>query len=106
MILVPKKTPIFKWLVIKVKRSRWIGPECITDFDLADDIARISKEIEQAQEMPQGGETTAVSVGLMASPKKTRVMAFSQPKQSEIRTNDGSKVELMDGFTYLGPTTD
>ena len=41
----------------------------------------------------------------MANPKKTNVMAFNQPKQPEIRTNGGSKLELVDDFTYLGSLT-
>ena len=38
----------------------------------------------------------------MANQKKTKVMTFNRPKQPEIRTNDGSKLELVDDFTYLG----
>ena len=33
------------------RRSRRVGPEVVTDMDFADDIALLSEEIEQAQEL-------------------------------------------------------
>ena len=35
------------------KQSRRIGPETVTDFDFADDIALLSEELHQAQQLLQ-----------------------------------------------------
>ena len=87
---------------LKKRRSRRVGPICITDLDFADDIALISEQIEQAQNMLNRVEASAANVGLLANAKKTKVMAFNQKQDVEIKTSDGTKLEVIDEFTYLG----
>ena len=87
---------------LKKRRSRRVGPICITDLDFADDIALISEQIEQALNMLNRVETFAANVGLLANAKKTKVMAFNQKEDVEIKTSDGTKLEVIDEFTYLG----
>ena len=60
---------------LKKQQSRRIGPICLTDLDFADDIALVSEEIDQAQEMLEKVESEAAGVGLLANAKKTKVMA-------------------------------
>ena len=38
----------------------------------------------------------------MANPKKTKVMTFNCPSKIDIKTSDGSILEEVDDFTYLG----
>ena len=38
----------------------------------------------------------------MANPKKTKVMMFNQKDDQEIKTIDGSVLEVVNEFTYLG----
>ena len=56
---------------IKKRQSRRVGPVCLTDLDFADDIALISEQIEQAQQLLNKVESEAAGVGLMANAKKT-----------------------------------
>ena len=87
---------------LKKRQSRRVGPICITDLDFADDIALISEEIDQAQTMLERVESEAAGVGLMANSKKTKVMSYNQPIEPRIQTNDGSTLEVVEDFTYLG----
>ena len=87
---------------IKKRQSRRIGPTCLTDLDFADDIALISEQLDQAQQVLERVENEAAGVGLMANAKKTKVMAFNQTIEPRIQTSDGSILEVVDDFTYLG----
>ena len=87
---------------LNVRRSRRVGPEAITDLDVADDMVLLSGEIDQAQELLNRVESAAASVGLIANAKKTKVMSFNQPKETKITTADGTCLEVVAEFTYLG----
>ena len=62
----------------------------------------ISEQIDLAQEMLQKVKLKAGGVGLMANAKKTKVMAFNQSVPPQIKTCDGSTLEVVTEFTYLG----
>ena len=49
---------------LEKRKCRRVGPEVITDFDFADDIALLSEEIQQAQELLSRVETSVGKVGL------------------------------------------
>ena len=87
---------------LKERQSRRVGPICLMDLDFADDIALVSHEIVQAQQMLTRVETSAANVGLLANAKKTKVMSYNQPTEVKIKTKDGSILEVVDEFTYLG----
>lgn len=70
---------------LKKRQSRRIGPICVTDLDFADDIALISAEIDQAQEMLKRVESDAAGVGLMANANKTKVMSYNQCVDGKLR---------------------
>lgn len=74
----------------------------ITDLDFADDIALISEQIEQAQELLNRVESEAAGVGLIANAKKTKIMAFNHNTKPEIKTSDSSTLEIVEEFLYLG----
>ena len=87
---------------IKKRQSRRVGPICLTDLDFADDIALVSEQVDQAQQLLERVEAEAAGVGLMANAKKTKVMSYNQPVEPQIKTNDGSTLEIVNEFTYLG----
>ena len=60
------------------KQSRRVPEKVITDLSYADDIALISQDIEQAQELLSNVETQALKLGLKINSRKTEIMAFSQ----------------------------
>ena len=84
------------------KRSRRHHPTIITDTDFADDIALISKEIAQAQEMLARVEKEAGKVGLHLNAKKTEVMKFNLPDSVGIHASNGSLIKETGNFRYLG----
>ena len=80
---------------LKKRQSRRIGPVCLTDLDFADDIALIRDEISQAQILLNRVESEAAGMGLMANPKKTKVIIFDPNGNYQIRTSDGSILEVV-----------
>ena len=74
----------------------------LTDLDFADDIALLSDTEIEAQELLRNVENAALCVGLHMNAKKTQVMAFNQPGCVEIQTVQGSLLEEVKDFKYLG----
>ena len=89
-------------LQIRQRRSRRCPAKYVTDLDFADDIALISEEIQQAQTMLKRIEEAAAGVGLAMNAKKTKVLTFNQKQQVKITANDGSVLEVLQDFRYLG----
>ena len=87
---------------VRPRRSRRIGPFNITDLDFADDIALLSNTASQAQELLDKVEHAALRVGLHMNAKKTQFMAFNQPHDVQIKTQDGSNLKEVKDFKYLG----
>ena len=87
---------------ITPRKSRRVGPLNITDLDFADDIALLSDTVAQAQELLKNVENAALCVGLHMNAKKTQFMAFNQPTCVEIKTVEGSPLEEVNDFKYLG----
>ena len=86
---------------LEKRRSRRIGPDVITDLDFADDIALLSEEIEQAQELLSRVETSVGKVGLRMNAGKTKYMSFNHVS-ADIHTSDGTSLEEVTDFKYLG----
>ncbi|XP_072028360.1 uncharacterized protein [Amphiura filiformis] len=84
------------------RRSRRVGPLCVTDLDFADDIALISDTASQAQELLERIEKAALRVGLHMNTKKTKCMVFNQQTEVDVRTADGTSLEVVKDFKYLG----
>ena len=70
---------------IRRRQSKRIPPECITDLDFADDIMLISEQIKQAQTLLDRVESETADFGLMANPKKIKVMTFNCPKKLDTK---------------------
>ena len=63
------------------RKSRRSGPEMLTDLDFADDIALLSEEIHQAQELLQRVESSVGKVGLKMNASKTKFMSFNNSQK-------------------------
>ena len=83
------------------RRSKRVGPKGITDLDFADDIALLSEQIDQAQEMLLRVETEANAVGLHLNAPKTKAMIYNQQQQVHIKSRAGSTIEIVSNFKYL-----
>ena len=88
------------------RQSRRIGPKIVTDLDFADDIALLSELVDQAQELLTRVETSAAKIGLEMNAKKTKVMAYNHDEEIKIMTRDGSQLEVVQDFKYLGSWID
>ena len=80
------------------RKSRRIGPVVVTDLDFADDIALLSMDIRQAQELLQSVEKCVGKVGLKMNAGKTKYMSYNQHESVTIKTNDGSILDEVGNF--------
>ena len=83
------------------RQSRRIGPQTITDLDFADDIALLADNLRDAEELLHLVEAAALTVGLGMNAKKTKAMLYKEAPTS-IKTLDGSDLEIVQDFKYLG----
>ena len=88
------------------QRSRRNPAVIVTDLDFADDLALLSEEIEQAQEVLHRLETEAEKVGLYCNAKKTEVQTFNQEKPVTIKAKNGETLKEVKNFKYLGAWTE
>ena len=72
----------------------------ITDADYADDIALLANTPAQAKTLLHSLERAAAGIGLHVNEHKTEYMCFNQT--GDIYTLNGSPLELVYKFTYLG----
>ena len=71
-------------------------------IDFADDIALITEEMHQAQEMLLKVETEARCVGLYTNAKKTEVMQINYESNTHLIKIDGTPLKNVQNFKYLG----
>ena len=83
------------------RRSSRIPAKVITDLMFADDIALLSEEIDQAQELIKRVEEEAEKVGLHVNAKKTELMAFGH-QDPIILAQSGQRIKVVKNFKYLG----
>ena len=88
---------------LEKRRSRRHPPVIITDTDFADDIALVTEEIEQAQEMLSRVEAETSQIGLHLNEKTTEMMIFNHDDGSmPIKSKNGKVIKTVDNFKYLG----
>ena len=87
---------------IEERKSRRTPATSITDLDFADDIALISDQVQETQELLTRIEKATAKVGLCINVKKTVVMPFHQTDNVEIKTREGVKLKSVEEFKYLG----
>ena len=88
------------------RRSRRNPPVTITDLDFADDIALLTEEIGQAQEVLEQLENEAAKIGLYCNAKKTKVQVFNHEQPVDIKVKNGTSLETVSNFQYLGGHTE
>ena len=88
------------------RRSRRHPAEVITDLDFADDIALLSDTLQQAQELLTRVEDAAATVGLMMNASKTKFMAYNIKTDVALSTIEGSQLDQVQDFQYLGSWVD
>ena len=86
------------------RRSRRVTPTIMTDLDFADDIALLTEEMHQAQEILNRLEVEAANVGLHCNSDKTEYQSFNQdPNQpNSLLARDGTTLNEISNFKYLG----
>ena len=82
------------------KRSRKYPEKTIIDAVYADDIALLANAPTQAETQLHSVERAAAVIGLHVKARKTEYMCFNQ--RIGISTLNGTTMELVDKFTYLG----
>ena len=92
--------------VLERKRSRRHPPIIVTDMDFADDIALVTEEIHQAQQMLMNLENAAAKVGLHLNAKKTEAFSHNQTDSDPLISKEGSTIKIVDDFKYLGSWLD
>ena len=88
------------------QRSRRVPAVCVTDLDFADDIAVITEEISQAQEILTSLELEAENVGLACNTKKTEIQCFNQEEHICLKAKNGKNIKEVSNFKYLGSWTE
>ncbi len=78
----------------------------LADLDFADDMALLSDEVEQAQEMLHQVQAACKRVGLGLNAKKTKYLTYNISNPDEIRTLEGTQLERQEDFKYLGSWID
>ena len=84
------------------RKSRRHPAICISDLDFADDIALLSEDVDQAQQLLSRLEQESAKVGLHLNDKKTKVMAYNQTVPVNINARSGDRLEVVKNFKYLG----
>ena len=82
------------------KRSRRYPAKTITDADYANDIAILANTPNQAETLLHSLERAATGIGLHVNTHKTEYMCYDQTGDNS--TLDGTSLNLVDKFTYLG----
>ena len=78
-------------------------PVVLIDLDFTDNIAMLSEEIWQAQELLKRDKIESLSIGLKANTKKAKYQVYNQPEPVHMATLDGTILEVINNFKYLDP---
>ena len=97
MFIDKMKDNVFK---LAKERSRRYSAQTIMDADYADDIALLANIPTQSESLLHSLEGAAGGIGFHVNADKTEYMCFNQ--RGNISTQNGSSLELVDKYTYLG----
>ena len=86
------------------QRSRRNPAINITDLDFADDLALLTEEIKQAQEVLTRLENEAEKVGLFCNAKKTDLQVFNHEVPVDVKVKSGKSLKTVE--KYLGAWTE
>ena len=86
---------------LATQKSKRIRAKMITDLDFADDINLISDTVEKASKLLAEVERQCRMIGLQINSKKTKFMPLNAGDET-VATLDGSLLEVVDDYKYLG----
>ena len=88
---------------LQKRASRRVAAKMVTDFDFADDISLLSDTVEQACTLLLAVEKECIRIGLGLNAKKTKSMPINIKEEDVIiKTLDGTQLEVVKDFKYLG----
>lgn len=87
------------------RRSRRHPATYVTDIDFADDLALLTEEVSQAQELIDRLQKEASAVGLECNAKKTELQVFNHPDPVVVTVQCGRALKVVENFKYLGSWT-
>ena len=93
-------------LTLKRRRSSRHPAVVLPDLDYADDIALLENTIKSAQDLLNRVEKACQDVGLFLNTPKTKYMHLNPSTNTTLVSSDGSPIELVQDFKYLGGYTD
>ena len=93
-------------ITLKRRRSRRVPAERLPDLDYADDIALLEDTILAAQNLLLKVEKACQDVGLFLNAPKTKYMHLNPSTDTKLYSSDGSEIERVDDFEYLGSFSD
>ena len=93
-------------LTLKRRRSSRHPAVVLPDLDYADDIVLLENSIKSAQDLLIRVEKACQDVGLFLNPPKTKYMHLNPSTNTTLVSSDGSPIELVQDFKYLGGYTD
>ena len=91
---------------LKRRRSSRHPAVVLPDLDYADDIALLENTIKSAQDLLNRVEKACQDVGLFLNAPKTKYMHLNPSTNTTLVSSDGSPIELVQDFKYLGGYTD
>ena len=93
-------------LTLKCCHSSHHPAVVLPDLDYADDIALLENSIKSAQDLLIHVEKACQDVGLFLNAPKTKYMHLNPSTNTTLVSSDGSPIELVQDFKYLGGYTD
>ena len=93
-------------LTLKRCRSSRHPAVVLPDLDYADDIALLENSIKSAQDLLIRVEKACQDVGLFLNAPKTKYIHLNPSTNTTLVSSDGSPIELVQDFKYLGGYTD
>ena len=87
---------------ITPRRSRRYPAKTETDLDFADDIALLSNDISQAQELLTAVEQESMKIGLTLNSDKTKFISLNSPPDVKLTAGDNKDIGKVEDFKYLG----
>ena len=88
------------------RRSKRNAEITITDLDFADDLAILTEEVDQAQEMLIRLESEVEKVGLHCNAKKNELQVYNHDLPVNIRVSSGAQLKVVKNFKHLGAWTE
>ena len=93
-------------LTLKRRRSSRHPAVVLPDLNYADDIALLENSIKSAQDLLIHVKKASEDVGLFLNAPKTKYMHLNSSSNTTLVSSDGSPIELVQDFKYLGGYTD